>query len=75
MFASELRQKSDQDLVDLYDELKEELYRLRLNHATGELIDTSQFRKVRRDIARIRTVMRERELAAMLTEEDMIDVE
>jgi large subunit ribosomal protein L29 len=50
--------------------MKEELYRLRLNHATGELVDTTQFRKARRNIARIMTVLRERELAAAIAEEE-----
>jgi len=64
MLIDELRMKNDEDLLDLYEDLKEELYVLRLNHATGELVDTSQFKKTKRTLARVLTIMRERELAA-----------
>jgi large subunit ribosomal protein L29 len=70
MYIHEVRAKQDDELIDLYEDMKEELYRLRLNHATGELVDTTQFRKARRNIARIMTVLRERELAAAIAEEE-----
>lgn len=69
MYVDELRRKDDEELVDMFEDLKEALYRLRLQHATGELVDTTMFRKTRRDIARIMTVLRERELAAAIAEE------
>jgi large subunit ribosomal protein L29 len=68
MLIDELRVKDDEALLDLYEDLKEELYKLRLNHATGELVDTSQFKKTKRTLARVLTVMRERELEAALGE-------
>ena len=71
MWIGELREKENDELIDLYEDLKEALYRLRLQHATGELVDTTMFRKTRRDIARIMTVLRERELAAMIAEEEI----
>ncbi|GAB5493556.1 MAG: hypothetical protein Phog2KO_37710 [Phototrophicaceae bacterium] len=64
----ELRTKSDDDLLDMYDDLKEELYILRLNKSTGELIDTTEFRKTKRTLARTLTILRERELAAAIAE-------
>ena len=64
MYIQELRRKQDDELVDLFEDLKESLYTLRINRGTGELVDTTQFRKTRRDIARVLTVLRERELAA-----------
>jgi large subunit ribosomal protein L29 len=70
MYVSELRAMSDDKLVDLFEDQKESLYRLRLQKATGELVDTTTFRKTRRDIARILTVIRERELAAEIAEEE-----
>jgi large subunit ribosomal protein L29 len=70
MYVSELRKKTDDELIDMFEDLKEELYKLRLNHRTGELVDTTQFRQTRHDVARILTVLRERELAAAVVEEE-----
>lgn len=68
--SRELRAKDDKQLVDLYEDLKEEMYILRLNRATGELVDTSEFRKTKRSISRILTILRERELATAIAEEE-----
>jgi large subunit ribosomal protein L29 len=68
MLSGELRAKSDEALLDLFDDIKEELYVLRLNKSTGELIDTTEFRKTKRTLARILTILRERELAAAIAE-------
>jgi large subunit ribosomal protein L29 len=70
MYVSELRSKQDDELIDLFEDLKESLYKLRINRGTGELVDTTQFRKALRDIARVLTVLRERELAAAVVEKD-----
>jgi len=70
MYIGELRRKQDDELVDLFEDLKETLYTLRINRGTGELVDTTQFRKTRRDIARVLTVLRERELAAAEVNKD-----
>jgi large subunit ribosomal protein L29 len=70
MYVSELRSKQDDELIDLFEDLKESLYKLRINRGTGELVDTTQFRKARRDIARVLTVLRERELAAAVVNKD-----
>ena len=70
MYIDELRKKQDDELVDLFEDLKESLYTLRINRGTGELVDTTQFRKTRRDIARVLTVLRERELAAAEVQKD-----
>ncbi|GED99898.1 50S ribosomal protein L29 [Gordonia sp. HY285] len=60
--ASELRELSDTDLVDRLKESKEELFNLRFQMATGQLDNNRRLRTVRREIARVYTVMREREL-------------
>ena len=60
--AAELRELSDTDLVDRLKESKEELFNLRFQMATGQLDNNRRLRTVRREIARIYTVMREREL-------------
>lgn len=44
-------------------ELKQELFNLRFSHATGQLTNPMQMKKCKRDIARIKTAIRERELA------------
>jgi large subunit ribosomal protein L29 len=60
MKASELRAKSGEDLQkELHDLLKAQ-FGLRMQHATQQLANTSQIKKVRRDIARARTVLKEK---------------
>lgn len=63
MKTTELRQMSDAELVEQHDELKEELFNLRFRLATGQLDNYARLGQVRRDVARVRTVQRERELA------------
>lgn len=60
--AAELRELGDTELVDRLKESKEELFNLRFQMATGQLDNNRRLRTVRREIARIYTVMREREL-------------
>ncbi len=61
---SDIRQMSDEEISELVIQAREHLMRLRFQKVSGELSDTSQFRKTRRLIARLLTVLRERELAA-----------
>jgi large subunit ribosomal protein L29 len=60
--ASELRQLGDEELVNKLREAKEELFNLRFQAATGQLENNSRLKTVRKDIARIYTLMHEREL-------------
>ena len=60
--AAELRELSDEELVERLRESKEELFNLRFQMATGQLDNNRRLRTVRREIARVYTVMREREL-------------
>ena len=60
--AAELRELSDEELVLRVREAKEELFNLRFQMATGQLDNNRRLRTVKSDIARIYTVMREREL-------------
>ena len=60
--AQELRETGDEDLLVALREAKEELFNLRFQVATGQLDNNRRLQTVRRDIARIYTVMREREL-------------
>lgn len=63
MNAIELREKSLSELVTLCQSERRELFDLRFKHYTGQLLDTASLRKTRRGIARIETIIRERELA------------
>ena len=60
--AAEIRDLADEELVSRLGEAKEELFNLRFQVATGQLDNNRRLHHVRRDIARIYTVMREREL-------------
>ena len=59
--VNELR---DDELQQKLESLKTELFNLRFSHATGQLSNPLQIQNVRRDIARVKTVIRERELRA-----------
>jgi len=63
--ATELREQSIEDLVGKLKEAKEELFNLRFQAATGQLDNHSRLRIVKREIARIYTVLREHELGIM----------
>lgn len=70
--TSELRALTDDELVDRLREAKAELFNLRFQAATGQLESHGRLRAVRTDIARIYTIMRERELGitpALATED------
>ena len=60
--TDELRELHDDELATRLREAKEELFNLRFQSATGQLDNNRRLRTVRGDIARIYTVMREREL-------------
>ena len=60
--AAEMRELTDEELVLRVRESKEELFNLRFQMATGQLDNNRRLRTVRHDIARIYTIMREREL-------------
>ena len=60
MKANELRAKSGDELQKELNELLKAQFGLRMQHATQQLANTSQIRKVRRDIARARTVIKEK---------------
>jgi large subunit ribosomal protein L29 len=74
--ASELREQSDEELVARLREAKAELFNLRVQSATGQLDNHSRLPVIRKDIARIYTIMRERELGlSTAPDEAVADVE
>ncbi len=64
MKSEEVRSKSPDELKDTLLSLKKEAFNLRFQRATGQLENTGRIREVRRDIARINTIMREKSRAA-----------
>ena len=60
--AAELRELTDEELVLRVREAKEELFNLRFQLATNQLDNTARFKEIKKDIARIRTIMRLREI-------------
>lgn len=70
MKALDLRNQTYTELAEKLDESKEELFNLRFQLATNQLDNTVRLRQVRREIARIRTVMREQELAAWRSQQE-----
>jgi large subunit ribosomal protein L29 len=65
--TNELREQGDEELVISLREHKEELFNLRFQVATGQLDNNRRLHAVKKDIARIYTVMRERELGIVRT--------
>ena len=60
MKAAELRQLTNEELRRRLDETYQELFNLRFQLATKQLADTSRIRQVKRDVARLRTLLAER---------------
>ena len=64
MKIKDLKQRSEAELNSKLGELKQELFNLRFNHTTGQLSNPMQINTCKKDIARIKTILRERELKA-----------
>jgi large subunit ribosomal protein L29 len=71
--ADDLRSQPDEELVTKLKEAKEELFNLRFQAATGQLETHGRLREVKREIARIYTVMRERELGIVVLTEEPVE--
>ena len=63
MNVKEIREKSNTELLKDIDSLKEELFNLRFQQATGKLENPARMKEVKKSIARIKTVITERELS------------
>lgn len=68
MKAEDVRAKTTDELVDQLRDLKKEQFNLRFQRATGQLENTARVRLVRRDIARIKTVLGQRRADAATTQ-------
>ena len=60
MKTTELRNKSVEELTKKLDELKKDLFMLRMQHATNQLDNPMQLANVKKDIARVKTIIREK---------------
>lgn len=69
MRAFELRNLTNEELTARLDEAKQIMFTLRFQREAGTLEDMSRFKQNRREVARILTVLRERELAAEIAQE------
>jgi large subunit ribosomal protein L29 len=64
MKASEIREMSKEELESKVSELKNELFNLRFQHATNQLDNPMKIVHVKKDIARVKTILRQKELNA-----------
>ncbi len=67
MKAQEIRAMSDNAVMDAIEDQKLAIFNLRFQRATGQLEDTNAMRRAKRDLARLKTILHERQLAARLT--------
>lgn len=58
--AKELREQTDEELQVFLSDKQQELFKLRFQHFTGQLENTAKMKLVRREVARVRTIMAER---------------
>jgi large subunit ribosomal protein L29 len=73
--AVEIRQMTNPELGQAIQDAKEEMFNLRFQWASGQLEDATRMKQLRKDIARLLTIQRERELAAALIREEGLDAE
>ena len=62
--AAELREMVDEELLNRLAESKQELFNLRFQHVTGQLDNYSRLGQIKKEVARINTILRDREIAA-----------
>lgn len=72
MKVTELREMTVPELNQELFELKEQLFKLRFQHATNQLDNPLELKMVRRDIARVKTILREIEIAEEKKQEDKV---
>ncbi len=60
MKASELRELTDDELINKEQELKDQLFKLKFQHALGQLEDAMKLKSIKKDMARIKTILNEK---------------
>ena len=68
MKAGDVRSLSPEERQQKLIEMKQELFNLRFQHATGQLENPQRLKQIKRDVARVQTIMREEELSIHQTE-------
>ena len=61
MKALELRELTEEELVNKEQELKDQLFKLKFQHALGQLEDAMKLKQIKRDLARIKTILNEKQ--------------
>jgi large subunit ribosomal protein L29 len=64
MYAKDIRKLSDEQILNAIEDAKEAMFNLRFQAASGQLEDVNALKRSRRDIARMKTILHERHLAA-----------
>jgi len=65
MKAKEIREMTNQELTEQLKSIKEELFNLRFQQATGQLENPMRIKEIKKDYARVKTILRQRELEAL----------
>jgi len=65
MKANDIREKTNEELAKELNELKNELFKLRFQHATNQLKNPMTIREVKKKIAQVKTIIREKELKSV----------
>jgi large subunit ribosomal protein L29 len=60
MKATEFREMTEDELVQKQEELKDQLFKLKFQHALGQLENAMKLKNIRKDLARIKTILREK---------------
>jgi large subunit ribosomal protein L29 len=68
--AAEIRKMTDGEIVGAINDAKREMFNLRIQWEIGQLEDYTRIRELKKEIARLKTVQRERELAAEILQEE-----
>ena len=63
MYAKDIRKLSDEQILNAIEDAKEAMFNLRFQAASGQLEDANALKRSRRDIARMKTILHERQLA------------
>ncbi len=70
MYAGDIRKLSDEQILDAIEDQKEALFNLRFQNASGQMEDVNAIKRTRRDLARLQTILRERNLAAQSVQQE-----
>ena len=70
MYAADIRSMTDEQILDAIEDQKEAMFNLRFQASSGQLEDPNTLRRTRRDLARLKTVLHERHLAAQAVKKE-----